>query len=53
MENLFAYALIFDDTKNEFLELAVDCASINCCQSTPKQKAWLQDLSKKELERLL
>lgn len=32
------YALL-DDTKNLFLELAVGCASVICCRSSPKQKA--------------
>lgn len=33
-----AYAL-HDDIKNTFLELAVRCASVICCRSSPKQKA--------------
>lgn len=33
-----AYAL-HDDIKNTFLELAVACASVICCRSSPKQKA--------------
>ena len=33
-----AYALE-DDTKNLFLELAISCASVICCRSSPKQKA--------------
>ena len=44
-----AYALIIDgksltyaledDVKNAFLELAIGCASVICCRSSPKQKA--------------
>ena len=33
-----AYALE-DDMKNKFLELAIGCASVICCRSSPKQKA--------------
>jgi magnesium-transporting ATPase (P-type) len=33
-----AYALE-DDMKNMFLELAIRCASVICCRSSPKQKA--------------
>lgn len=33
-----AYALQ-DDVKKLFLELAVGCASVLCCRSSPKQKA--------------
>lgn len=33
-----AYALE-DDIKNLFLELAMGCASVICCRSSPKQKA--------------
>ena len=33
-----AYALD-DDVKHIFLELAVGCASVICCRSSPKQKA--------------
>jgi len=33
-----AYALK-DDMKNQFLSLAVDCASVICCRVSPKQKA--------------
>ncbi|KAJ0683293.1 putative P-type phospholipid transporter [Helianthus annuus] len=40
-----AYALN-DDTKNEFLELAVGCASVICCRSSPKQKALVTRLVK-------
>jgi phospholipid-translocating ATPase len=32
------YAL-HDDLKTQFLELAVDCASVICCRVSPKQKA--------------
>ena len=28
-----------DDMKLQFLGLAVDCASVICCRSSPKQKA--------------
>lgn len=42
-----AYALN-DDTKNEFLELAVGCASVICCRSSPKQKALVTRLVKEE-----
>ena len=51
-----AYALE-DDVKNLFLELAIGCASVICCRSSPKQKALvsicylpcLVDLEAKEL----
>lgn len=33
-----AYALE-DDVKNLFLQLAIGCASVICCRSSPKQKA--------------
>lgn len=33
-----AYALE-DDVKDLFLELAIGCASVICCRSSPKQKA--------------
>ena len=33
-----AYALE-DDIKNKFIELAIGCASVICCRSSPKQKA--------------
>ena len=33
-----AYALD-DDIKNTFLDLAIACASVICCRSSPKQKA--------------
>ncbi|KVH97516.1 Cation-transporting P-type ATPase [Cynara cardunculus var. scolymus] len=35
-----------DDTKNAFLELAVGCASVICCRSSPKQKALVTRLVK-------
>lgn len=48
-ENPEALALIIDgksliyaleeDIKDQFLELAVGCASVICCRSSPKQKA--------------
>ncbi|KAK9107222.1 hypothetical protein Syun_023233 [Stephania yunnanensis] len=51
-----AYALIIDgraltyalqdDTKNNFLDLAVGCASVICCRSSPKQKALVTRLVK-------
>ncbi|XP_071928389.1 putative phospholipid-transporting ATPase 9 [Coffea arabica] len=40
-----AYALE-DDTKNLFLELAISCASVICCRSSPKQKALVTRLVK-------
>ncbi|XP_010551325.1 PREDICTED: putative phospholipid-transporting ATPase 9 [Tarenaya hassleriana] len=40
-----AYALE-DDTKNFFLELAIGCASVICCRSSPKQKALVTRLVK-------
>ncbi|KAK9118837.1 hypothetical protein Scep_016930 [Stephania cephalantha] len=40
-----AYALQ-DDTKNNFLDLAVGCASVICCRSSPKQKALVTRLVK-------
>ncbi|KAF6147887.1 hypothetical protein GIB67_014467 [Kingdonia uniflora] len=40
-----AYALE-DDVKNMFLELAVGCASVICCRSSPKQKALVTRLVK-------
>ncbi|CAI9096335.1 OLC1v1032445C2 [Oldenlandia corymbosa var. corymbosa] len=40
-----AYALE-DDTKNLFLELALSCASVICCRSSPKQKALVTRLVK-------
>lgn len=33
-----AYALE-DDLKKMFLDLAVECSSVICCRSSPKQKA--------------
>ncbi|XP_059648640.1 putative phospholipid-transporting ATPase 9 [Cornus florida] len=35
-----------DDMKKMFLELAVDCASVICCRSSPKQKALVTRLVK-------
>ncbi|KAK6134052.1 hypothetical protein DH2020_032197 [Rehmannia glutinosa] len=40
-----AYALD-DDVKNLFLELAIGCASVICCRSSPKQKALVTRLVK-------
>ncbi|KAJ4713310.1 Phospholipid-transporting ATPase [Melia azedarach] len=40
-----AYALE-DDVKDMFLELAVGCASVICCRSSPKQKALVTRLVK-------
>ncbi|KAG4170818.1 hypothetical protein ERO13_A12G173600v2 [Gossypium hirsutum] len=40
-----AYALE-DDMKNSFLELAIGCASVICCRSSPKQKALVTRLVK-------
>ncbi|XP_045833289.1 putative phospholipid-transporting ATPase 9 isoform X2 [Trifolium pratense] len=40
-----AYALE-DDMKNMFLELAIRCASVICCRSSPKQKALVTRLVK-------
>ncbi|PIA63436.1 hypothetical protein AQUCO_00201047v1 [Aquilegia coerulea] len=40
-----AYALE-EDVKNMFLELAVSCASVICCRSSPKQKALVTRLVK-------
>ena len=43
--------ILEDDMKHQFLNLAVDCASVICCRVSPKQKAlvlsWLltSDLS--------
>jgi phospholipid-translocating ATPase len=42
-----AYALQ-DDVKKLFLELAVGCASVICCRSSPKQKALVTRLVKVE-----
>ena len=51
-ENSEALALIIDgksltyaledDVKDLFLELAIGCASVICCRSSPKQKALLR-----------
>ena len=38
-----AYALE-DDMKQQFLGLAVDCASVICCRVSPKQKALVRSL---------
>ncbi|CAL9773066.1 unnamed protein product [Musa acuminata subsp. burmannicoides] len=35
-----------DDVKNQFLSLAVDCASVICCRVSPKQKALVTRLVK-------
>ncbi|KAJ8479625.1 hypothetical protein OPV22_023352 [Ensete ventricosum] len=35
-----------DDLKNQFLSLAVDCASVICCRVSPKQKALVTRLVK-------
>ncbi|KAL5579444.1 hypothetical protein UlMin_011886 [Ulmus minor] len=35
-----------DDMKNQFLALAVDCASVICCRVSPKQKAMVTRLVK-------
>ncbi|KAJ8470957.1 hypothetical protein OPV22_025300 [Ensete ventricosum] len=35
-----------DDIKNQFLSLAVDCASVICCRVSPKQKALVTRLVK-------
>ncbi|XP_021300390.1 putative phospholipid-transporting ATPase 9, partial [Herrania umbratica] len=40
-----SYALE-DDIKNIFLELAIGCASVICCRSSPKQKALVTRLVK-------
>lgn len=40
-----AYALE-EDMKNQFLNLAVDCASVICCRVSPKQKALVTRLVK-------
>ncbi|KAM6593712.1 hypothetical protein CsatA_001415 [Cannabis sativa] len=55
-ENSEALALIIDgksltyaledDVKNLFLELAIGCASVICCRSSPKQKALVTRLVK-------
>jgi len=36
--NSLTYALE-DDAKDTFLDLAIGCASVICCRSSPKQKA--------------
>ncbi|GLT91721.1 hypothetical protein SLE2022_095950 [Rubroshorea leprosula] len=45
-----AYALE-DDMKQMFLELALECASVICCRSSPKQKALVTRLVKTETRR--
>ncbi|KAJ4973352.1 hypothetical protein NE237_006526 [Protea cynaroides] len=35
-----------DDVKNNFLDLAIGCASVICCRSSPKQKALVTRLVK-------
>ncbi|KAJ7954023.1 Phospholipid-transporting ATPase [Quillaja saponaria] len=42
-----SYALE-DDMKSKFLQLAVGCASVICCRSSPKQKALVTRLVKSE-----
>lgn len=39
-----AYALE-DDVKDIFLELAIGCASVICCRSSPKQKALVRHIA--------
>lgn len=34
-----------DDIKNKFLELAIGCASVICCRSSPRQKALVSSYS--------
>lgn len=34
-----------DDFKKKFLDLAIGCASVICCRSSPKQKALVMLLS--------
>lgn len=46
-----AYALE-DDMKNQFLSLAVDCASVICCRVSPKQKALVTRLVKEGTGKL-
>ncbi|CAN6444511.1 unnamed protein product [Victoria cruziana] len=55
-ESADAFALIIDgkslafaleeDTKDKFLQLAIGCASVICCRSSPKQKALVTRLVK-------
>ncbi|GMH27539.1 hypothetical protein Nepgr_029382 [Nepenthes gracilis] len=40
-----------DDIKNSFLELAIGCASVICCRSSPKQKALVTRLVKNGTRR--
>lgn len=59
--SLEAYALIIDgkslayaledDIKDDFLALAVDCASVICCRSSPKQKALVTRLLKNGIRK--
>ncbi|CAM8992398.1 unnamed protein product [Rhodiola kirilowii] len=35
-----------DDIKHQFLDLAVNCASVICCRVSPKQKAMVTRLVK-------
>ncbi|XP_028753721.1 putative phospholipid-transporting ATPase 9 [Neltuma alba] len=60
-ENPEAFALIIDgksltyaledDVKDSFLELAIGCASVICCRSSPKQKALVTRLVKTKTAR--
>ncbi|CAI9756119.1 unnamed protein product [Fraxinus pennsylvanica] len=45
-----AYALE-EDIKNLFLELAIGCASVICCRSSPKQKALVTRLVKEGTQK--
>ncbi|KAI3452964.1 hypothetical protein Pfo_009627 [Paulownia fortunei] len=45
-----AYALD-DDVKKLFLELAIGCASVICCRSSPKQKALVTRLVKEGMKK--
>ncbi|WOH13402.1 hypothetical protein DCAR_0832912 [Daucus carota subsp. sativus] len=45
-----AYALE-DDLKKMFLDLAVECSSVICCRSSPKQKALVTRLVKEETKK--
>ncbi|CAA2969991.1 phospholipid-transporting ATPase 9 [Olea europaea subsp. europaea] len=47
-----AYALE-NDVKKLFLELAVGCASVICCRSSPKQKALVTRLVKEETKKTI
>ncbi|KAG8366532.1 hypothetical protein BUALT_Bualt17G0089700 [Buddleja alternifolia] len=46
-----AYALE-DDIKKLFLELAISCASVICCRSSPKQKALVTRLVKEGTKKI-